>query len=319
MRSPEILVIGSGSIGTRHAGNLQTLGARVRVLSMRELGLDGILSAIGAATTAQGAVIATATKIRQPLIEACSAQGLPVYVEKPVAYRPDDLARFYDAAEQAERSMAGFMMRYHPLLPRLLECAGQDGIFRFDLEIGHDVTQWRQNWSFSDSYAALPDGGGVLLDLCHELDLAHTLFSDSQLQTVQSLGHPAFPSVDMATQITLTGRGHTGSVAMDYLAPVSLRRIRLRGQEAVSECDLLTGTLTRSRPGAEPDVTTVAFDRNEMFLNAMKDFMALIDGREPPSGIARLPRLDLARPSCELIAQAWADRHFSGVIGKEFA
>lgn len=317
MAKLRILVIGTGSIGTRHANNLAQLGAEPIRLSLRELGLDGVLSAIANTPDVQGAVIATATQIRQVLIEALSARDLPVYVEKPIAYEPQALADFYAAASQPERSMAGFMMRYHPLLARLVERAQEDETFRFDFEIGHDVTQWRANWRFGDSYAALPEGGGVLLDLCHELDLAHTLFPGAVAHSVHSLGHADFPGVDMATQIALSAPGATGSVAMDYLSPVFLRRIRLRGQRAVNECDLLAGTLTRFTPDGAQDLTQVAFDRNEMFLGAMGDFLALVEGR-PPSGNPHMPRLDLARPSCDLIANAWANRQFNSLIQKEF-
>ncbi|MGH1355456.1 MAG: Gfo/Idh/MocA family protein [Thalassovita sp.] len=317
MTKQHILVIGTGSIGTRHAGNIEQLGGSAERLSLRELGLEGVVNRITNGPEAQGAVIATATQIRQPLIEACSARGLPVYVEKPVAYTKQGLADFYAAASFADRSVAGFMMRYHPLLPKLQEIVAQDQVFRFDFEIGHDVTQWRANWSFGDSYAALPEGGGVLLDLCHELDLAHTLFPDTALKAVESLGHADFPGVDMATQIALSGPAQSGSVAMDYLAPVFSRMIRLRGQEAITECDLLTGTITRRLPDADPEITQVEFDRNAMFLGAMADFMALIDGRETPSGNPNIPRLDLARPSCEMIATAWASRNFCGTIEKD--
>lgn len=317
MTTQRILVIGTGSIGTRHANNIEALGGRAERLSLRELGLDGVLARI-AKDDAQGAVIATATQLRQPLIEACAERGLPVYVEKPVAYTRQGLADFYAAALPiAERSIAGFMMRYHPLLRPLQDIVAEDDIFRFDFEIGHDVTQWRANWSFAGSYAALPEGGGVLLDLCHELDLAHTLFPETELKTVESLGHKDFPGVDMATQIALAGPAQSGSVAMDYLAPVFSRMIRLRGQGAITECDLLTGTTTRRRPENDPQVTQVEFERNAMFLGAMGDFMSLIDGREPPSGNPNIPRLDLARPSCDLIASAWASRNFCGTIEKD--
>jgi predicted dehydrogenase len=316
MTQQRILVIGTGSIGTRHAGNIEQLGGIAERLSLRELGLEGVLKHIAAAE-AQGAVIATATQLRQPLMQACADSGLPVYVEKPVAYTREGLRAFYAAAAPvADRSIAGFMMRYHPLLSPLQDIVARDDVFRFDFEIGHDVTQWRANWSFGDSYAALPEGGGVLLDLCHELDLAHTLFPDAALRTVESLGHADFPGVDMATQIALAGPGQTGSVAMDYLAPVFSRVIRLRGQGAITECDLLTGTITRRLPDADPEITQVEFDRNAMFLGAMGDFMALLDGRTPPSGNPNIPRLDLARPSCEMIANAWADRQFCGTIDK---
>lgn len=314
------LVIGSGSIGTRHAGNLETLGAQVEGLSLRALGLDGILQRIATGPAAQGAVIATATQLRLPLIKACADRNIPIYIEKPLAYTPGELDAIYRALTPvAERSMAGFMMRYHPLLPAMIDCVQGAEPYRFDAEIGHDVTQWRANWSFADSYAARPEGGGVLLDLCHELDLAHVLFPDTDLGTVQSLGHKDFPGVDMASQITLTGPSVTGTVSMDYLSPVSLRRLRVRGQRAVLDIDLLQSRITRHVPGQSAEVIETQFDRNDMFLDAMRDFMALAEGRMPTATTPARPRVDLARPSCDKIAAAWAARAFTGTIQKDLS
>ena len=77
-----VLVIGSGSIGRRHHGNLGALGAEAELLSWREAGLAGAEAAMD---RAQAVVGATATDIRRPLDEATAARGLPVYNEKPLA------------------------------------------------------------------------------------------------------------------------------------------------------------------------------------------------------------------------------------------
>ena len=317
MTSPRIMVIGTGSIGTRHAGNLDALGVVTERLSVRALGLDGVLARVADGPGADGAVIATETQLRLPVVRACAERGLPVYVEKPLAYTPADLVALYDAlAPVADRSLAGFMMRYHPLLPLVAEAVAAARVYRFDMEIGHDVTQWRQGWSFAQGYAAREEGGGVLLDLCHELDLAHLLFPQAALGAVLALGHAAFPGVDMATQVSLAGSDVCGTVAMDYLSPVSLRRMRMRGQDAAIEVDLLSPALTVTRPNAQPQVKMVPFERNDMFLDAMRDFLALLAG-DAPSRMA--PRVDLARPSCEMIAAAWAARRFVGNIEKDLA
>ena len=82
-------------------------------------------------------------------------------------------------------------MRYHPIVKLLLDKQLKDLIFA-SFEIGHDVNKWRENWKFEDRYASNPDGGGVLLDLCHEIDLAHLLCGTAELKYVKSIDHENF-------------------------------------------------------------------------------------------------------------------------------
>lgn len=298
----KVLVIGTGSIGRRHAANLETLGAGVETLSMRAEGLAAAVTRFGAGIDA--AVIATETQIRLPLIEAAAAKGVPLYIEKPLGADSATLTAIYQtAAPIMDRSIVGFMMRYHPAF-RHLAGADLSDAFRYAFEIGHDVTQWRENWSFAESYAARPEGGGVLLDLCHELDMAHCLFPGI-LSEVESLGHLRYPGVDFATQISRAGPVQ-GMVAMDYLAPQPIRRLEIAGTACRRSLDFLTGILSE---GAEE--RQFAIDRNQMFLEIMADFLALAQGRAP-SEVEHLPRLDLVRASCEEIAQSHAQRRFSG-------
>jgi predicted dehydrogenase len=307
-----VLVIGSGSIGRRHHGNLQALGASSRLVSWREAGLGGALAAL---TDAEAVVIATATDIRMPVIEAAAARGLPVYVEKPLAFRPEEveaIARM--AAPIAERSMLGLMLRYHPAV-RALADADLSDVFQFALSIGHDVTQWRQDWRFSESYAARAEGGGVLLDLCHELDLAACLFPGLEVTRVESLGHPAFPGVDFASRVSLCRSGVVGDVSMDYLTPALHRRTILRGHERVHDFDFAAQDY-RVTDSAGTRRVDLSLERNAMFLDAMRDFLALVEGRAA-SANPLMPRLDLCLASARLVAEAWSQRAFLGQITKE--
>lgn len=307
-----VLVIGSGSIGRRHHGNLQALGASSRLVSWREAGLGGALAAM---TDAEAVVVATATDIRLPVIEAAAARGLPVYVEKPLAFRPAEVEAIAEvAAPVAERSMLGYMLRYHPAV-RALAAADLSDVFQFALNIGHDVTQWRQNWRFSESYAARGAGGGVLLDLCHDLDLAACLFPGLEVTRVESLGHPAFPGVDFASRISLQRQGVAGDVAMDYLTPLLHRRTTLRGTERMHDFDF-AAQVYRVTDSAGPRLLDLPLERNAMFLDAMRDFLGLAFGG-PLSGNPLMPRLDLALPSARAVARAWAQRTFIGEITKE--
>ena len=309
-----ILVIGAGSIGRRHAANLATLGVAATLLPWRDTSAADV--AVRLAEGFDGAVIATATDIRLPLIAACAGAGVPFYCEKPVAFRVADLdAIAAAAAPVAARSMAGFMMRYHAGF-RALADLDLSGAFRFALSIGHDVTQWRANWRFSDSYAARAEGGGALLDLCHEIDMAHCLFPGLTLTGCESLGHSAYPGVDMASHIALqAANGAAGTVAMDYLCPRLVRRALIDTPDLSADFDFAAGVY-RVTSAAGVQSHDLPQDRNAMFTGAMRDFLALIRGQSTPD-TPHLPRFDLTLPSCRLIAAAWQARRFTGTTQKD--
>ena len=302
------IVIGSGSIGRRHHKNIEMLGAESTLLPWR--GLD-VRSLERKLQDAAGAVIATATDVRLELVQLCASLDTAVYVEKPLAFRRAGLESMLKAAKPViDRSVAGFMMRYHPALKAL----AQDPMdaFRFSMEIGHDVRQWRQDWSFSDSYASRPCGGGVLLDLCHEIDTATWLFPGLELGEVACIGHKRFPGVDFATRIRLRREALTGDVAMDYLSPKCIRRLSVRGCNGGVDLDLVSGREIRWQ-GAKEARRDWKSERNMMFLNLMRDFMALAEGRKPSEN-PLLPRLDLIEDSSAMIARAWEARRFHGEI-----
>jgi len=306
-------VIGAGAIGKRHHQNLASLGADVTLLGWRGFDVDEFASQIGQSDSPSALIIATASQVRLELVKLAASANAPIYIEKPLAFRVAELEHIYNAAAPIKsRSMVGFMMRYHPLV-RSLASRSCDRTYRFDFEIGHDVRQWRANWRFADSYAAEPEGGGVLLDLCHELDIAHLLFPAAQLQQVNCLGHVDFPGVDVATSITLAQtNGPSGTVSMDYLSPYSLRRAKLRRVGDVRDIDLLNCIEVTADESGESK-NQITFERNQMFIDIMRDFMTLAEtGQRPDNKIA--PVMDQVYGSCKLIAQAWEARAFHGAI-----
>ena len=298
-----VLVIGAGSIGRRHAANLVTLGADAVLLPWRETSAGDVAARL---PDFDAAVIATATDIRLPLIAACGTVGVPFYCEKPLAFRTADLDAIAQAAAPvAARSAVGFMMRYHAGFRRLAE-ADLSTAFRFAFAIGHDVTQWRANWRFSDSYAARPEGGGVLLDLCHEIDMAACLLPGLSLIATESLGHAAYPGVDMASHLTLRAGNAVGTVAMDYLAPSLIRRARI---------DTLSGPVTMDFAAGRFGEEAIDQDRNAMFLALMQDFLTHAQGTTITTPF--FPAFDAVQSACRLIASAWEARRFHGHTPKE--
>ena len=316
----KVLVIGAGSAGRRHHENLAALGADSTLLPYSEFAEEpgGPGPDEKRVRGWDGAVVATSTHIRLEVVRRLAAAGVPLYIEKPLAFRAADVLEIVDAAKDvASRSMVGFMMRYHPAF-RYFGDTDLDGIYRFSFEVGHDVRRWRPGRRFAGSYGARADGGGALLDLCHELDMATFLFPCAKELSVRCLGHDDYPGVDFCTNVALSGpSAPLGNVSMDYLSPIYIRRMTLRGMDASFEFDLAADSYLRDA-GNGPVNLPLQCERNELFLAAMRDFLNLIAGR-PVNGLRYVPRLDLAAESSLLIARAWDAREFRGTVAGDFA
>ena len=313
----KILVVGAGSIGQRHHENLLVLGADSTLLPYSDFSHEVAVSSAQHLRQWDGVVVATATHIRLEVIGRFSAAGIPLYIEKPVSFRTRDVLEIAQAtSEIASRSLVGFMMRYHPAL-RYVGDSDLTDVYSFTFEIGHDVRRWRNDWRFAGSYAACADGGGALLDLCHELDMALLLFPHATDVSVRCLGHDDYPGVDFCTNVQLFGSSAPiGSVSMDYLSPVSFRRMTVRGRQRQFDFDFAREAYVCDA-GQGPVHLPLRCERNELFLAAMRDFLDLIAGR-PLNDKRYVPRLDLVLENCMVIARAWDARQFSSTISGEF-
>jgi predicted dehydrogenase len=303
-----IVVVGAGSIGRRHIENLTSLGVDAVCVPYRAY-TPNVLD------HCDGVVIATATNVRFELIAHAAERDLPMYIEKPLAFRIDDLNKILCTIEHvAHRSVLGFMMRYHPAL-RVLADFDLSDAFHFSFDIGHDVTQWRDNWTFSDSYASKAEGGGVLLDLCHEIDMASILFPKLTVKSVSAIGHSNYPGVDFASIVAVrTESGVEGFIEMDYLTPQLHRQILIRGANGIYDFNFAAQRYeVKSNRGAR--LLDLPLQRNEMFMAIIKDWLALLEGFETENPL--LPCLDRIGLSPFLIAAAWEARQFTGCIAKE--
>ena len=306
-------VVGSGSAGRRHSANLQNLGKTVEHLAWRGFDAETFSSSLARCGGQAAVVIATATDVRSELVDICAVHNAPMYIEKPLAFTKKDVTEIYGIEiGLQQRSMVGFMLRYHPLT-MFLSRFDSGEFFRLQFEIGHDVRLWRENWSFSESYAARAEGGGVLLDLCHEIDLACMICPSLALDGVKSIGHESFFGVDFASMLSLVSpNGATGTVSMDYLSPVLVRSGSLIGCTQNVAFDYVDNS---AKVSSATGIKEYRFDleRNAMFMDIMRDFTILAE-ESGGATLPDIPRMDRVRDSCTLIAKAWEQREFVGTV-----
>lgn len=172
-----VVVVGFGSIGTRHARILSELGCEVAVVSRRTDGIYPLYSNLTTALSKFGpgyVVIANETAAHVETLHClvdCGYQGL-VLVEKPLAVKPLVLPR-----HRFRRAAVGYNLHFHPLLRALKDALAHEEVMAAQVYCGQYLPDWRAGTDYRSSYSARKDsGGGVLRDLSHEIEYMLWLF-----------------------------------------------------------------------------------------------------------------------------------------------
>jgi predicted dehydrogenase len=288
-----VAVLGLGSIGSRHARNLLTLGHEVVGFDPRPPAEPEpwarASSPSEAVADAEAVVVATPTSVHAEHAVLALERGLPVLVEKPMAVDPREADRVVAVA--ADRGLTCGMamnLRFHPgvLALRDLVSEGRLGEIRFaQVWCGSDLRTWRPGTDYRTSYSARAElGGGIVRDAIHELDYLTWLLGPAATVTAE-VAHVSDLEIDVediGTALIRLASGALASVDLTYVDPVYRRGCLLVGAVATARWDWPRGTVEINRPDAAAEVLDVTADVSETYVAEMGDFLdAAQTGRAP--------------------------------------
>lgn len=244
MTSTKAVVVGLGSIGTRHARILRELGLEVATVSRREGGDYGSIAQAIAAARPDYVVIATETARHAANLQELAEAGFPgkVLVEKPLFATPAPPLKYPFA-----HVSVGYNLRFHPVMTALAERLRGRDVITVAAYVGQDIRDWRPGRDHRATASATVDsGGGVLRDLSHELDYLLWLFGP--WHRVAALGGASGArEIDVDDHLDLLldmQRAPSVHVHMDYLDRQGIRRIRVNVDDDTIEADLVGNRLT---------------------------------------------------------------------------
>lgn len=273
----EALVVGYGSIGARHCAILAGLGMRVSVVSRRD-GISHPFVAFKSLDEAlKGAsydyvVLATETAAHLSDLEKLASWGHRgrVLVEKPLVAQPAALP-----APSSMRIYVGYQLRFHRVVRALRELIKDEDCLAADFYVGQHLDLWRKDRDSAQTYSSrAAQGGGVLRDLSHELDLAAWLFGGCDRVTALG-GRMSDLTIDSDDAWGILGqfeRCPIVTLQMNYLDRIGQRAVTVITRNHTIRADLVAGTLARNG-----EVTELMSDRDEP-LEAMH--RAIIDGSD---------------------------------------
>ncbi len=182
-------VIGFGSAGARALQVLRELRpeAEFLVVSRRAGTGEGFTSTSSlddlVAFAPDAVIVAGPATTRGDVLHQIGPLGVPVFIEKPLAHTLGDAAAVLDLlGPLVERSQVGYNLRFSESLIafRDLVRGGHFGrVLRFTAETAQYLPDWRPDKDYRETVSARADlGGGVLLELSHELDYLRWIFGE---------------------------------------------------------------------------------------------------------------------------------------------
>jgi predicted dehydrogenase len=189
MKDKNILLIGYGSIGKRHTKNLIDIGIKPYILTKYSDNLDVIflrdLKEIKDKNI-DCCIIATPTARHLDDLKKClTLSNLPkiILVEKPLECSYLRGEKIIDISKKYGIDIfIAYNMRFlnvFNLIKKFIK-EQKDTIRIVDVVAGQDLKEWRPYKDYTESYSAHRDqGGGVDLDLSHEIDYILWIFGNN--------------------------------------------------------------------------------------------------------------------------------------------
>ena len=288
----KILIVGLGSIARKHIVALNALKIDAKIYALRsdsnaeiEEGIENIYSLDNLHVLFDFAIISNPTYLHSEYIKKLANKNIPLFIEKPALHsieNADELANLIENRQII--TYVACNLRFHPCLVFLKDKLDhqRSKINEVNVYCGSYLPDWRPGKNFRKIYSSNAEmGGGVHLDLFHELDYTVWLFgiphkSNSILRNVSSLEIDAVDYANYIFQYDV----FTTNIVLNYYRRKAKRTIELVFENETLNVDLIKNCITN-------DNGTVVFEApnfevKETYIYQLKYFMDCLQLNQKP-------------------------------------
>jgi predicted dehydrogenase len=321
----KIAIIGLGSIGKKHLRILKKIRPEIEVFLVRSgsgkslekeeklikktfFSLDEVLE-----VNLDAAIISTPAPFHLNEATKLINKKVPLLIEKPLSDNLNNIENFKKLANKSGlKILVGYVLRYSRSLNFFYEMfnSGQIGsINEVQIQCLSYLPNWRPNQDYLKSVSARKDlGGGVLLELSHELDYANWLFGpflnmDAKILNTKTLD---INVEDEAKLKLLTVNKYMVSIHLNFSnKEKNVRQCILKSSLGTLIWDGIKNSVTWNSNDGKINNWFFKNENEEMFQSQIEHFLTCIENNEDPkvtinNGIDALNLIDLARRSDKL-------------------
>jgi len=176
----------------------------------------------------------------------CAKRGINLFIEKPLSDRMEGLSELSFLIDKHHlKTLIGYNLRFHPVVEKVKQFVEMSGekVISFSAYVGSYLPDWRSGDYRAYYSGAKEQGGGVILDLSHEIDYCKWIFGKpkSVFSAYGKLSNLEIDAEDIA-EIIFEYDDKVGSIHLDYCRVIPKREIEIITDSSVFHGDLLSGS-----------------------------------------------------------------------------
>jgi len=290
-----VLVCGLGSIGKRYCNLIRKEWPSIEIAALRspqqpsktpaQAPIDRCFYSLSEAVKwdPDSAIICTPASLHLEQALFISQCGIPILIEKPIGTGEEALSDWNKLLEAGESSpiYLGYILRQDPCSSYIKNALAGKAIGRLitaEFYCGSWLPEWRPEADYRKTVSSQRLlGGGVLLELSHELDMARYLFGaiEPLFATIQNISSLKTDAEDTARIVVRSEEDLLIGINLDFCTKPAKRFVTVRGEQGELSWDLIVGSI-RLRTGSNEEVILqLGLNADDRFLNQLNDFWRL--------------------------------------------
>lgn len=286
----KVLIIGLGSIGKKHVDSILLIDDSIELFALRSetnakqyRNVKNIYDYKEIILEIDFIIISNITSLHRDTISKFLKFGKPLFIEKPVleSLKNSEILS-YEIDKSEIFTYVACNLRFHPIIQYLKKNFLHNDIRINEVNVycGSDLSKWRTGQDYKKSYSAFKEcGGGVDLDLIHEIDYCVWLFSyplriHSLKSSKSSLNINSFD----CARYNLEYENYSIAITLNYYRKDTRREIEILTDNDTFKFDLVRNEVVRFSDGKIIET----FNQENTYLNQLKYFINCIRNKVKP-------------------------------------
>jgi predicted dehydrogenase len=239
----KVLIIGFGSIGKRHAAILKNFKiiSEVYILSRRNSKIFKNINKLSQIKEIDPDYIIICSRTSDHFkhlkyIEKNFSKKI-VLIEKPL------FNKFHKFSILKNKVFVGYNLRQHPVLRFIKNFIINKKIFSVNIICNSYLPNWRKNINYKNSYSSNRRlGGGVLLDLSHEIDYIEWIFKKIRRLDFVKIKKLSNLKINVEDHVLVAGKTRLSNFILDlnYYSLYQRRQVVVDGHNFSIKGDLIS-------------------------------------------------------------------------------